>query len=292
MTPTRSGGVATIPDMSPGDQASPDDTFKLDRDSAVPLYYQLQETLKQRIESGRWQPGHALPSEPELARRAGVSRVVVRMALSVLADDHQIVRIRGRGTFVAKPKLNYRAGGLSRMLDRLEDDSELEVRLLDRTIEIPEESVRRALRATTGERVLRLTTSLALRGTTMALGYSYFRRRSAEWLEEVEINEGAMPHVADVAPRGHGVELAHSDLTIESATSGRFDAEQFGLPVRSPQFLVSVVEHRQTPGGTAPFEVARIGYRADILQVRLEVSPDPGSPIQATWALVDLDRGS
>jgi GntR family transcriptional regulator len=266
---------------------SPEERPKLDRESAVPLYHQLQETLKQQIESGRWGPGHALPSEPELARRFGVSRVVVRMALSVLEDDHQIVRIRGRGTFVAKPKLNYRAGGLSRMLDLIAADAELEIAVIDSAVQEPEKSIRRLLGAGSDEPVLRLTTSFASRGTTLALGYSYFRRTEARWLEEVAVPGEPIPHSADVAPRQHGVELAHSDLTIESATSGAFDAEHFGLPLRSPQFLISLVEHRRVDRGTVPFEVARIGYRADILQVRLEVSPQSSTNIQATWALVD-----
>jgi DNA-binding transcriptional MocR family regulator len=51
---------------------------QLDRRSFVPLYYQLQEALKEQIESGLWKSGDPLPSEPELARRFGVSRVVVR----------------------------------------------------------------------------------------------------------------------------------------------------------------------------------------------------------------------
>src|SRR3712207_2077198 len=83
----------------------------LDRTSFVPLYYQLQEVLKEQIESGVWRPGEAIPSEPELARRFGVSRVVVRQALAILSDDRQIVRVQGRGTFVAEPKLDTRAGG-------------------------------------------------------------------------------------------------------------------------------------------------------------------------------------
>src|SRR5918997_4678363 len=88
----------------------------LDRSSFVPLYYQLQELLKEQIESGAWKPGERMPSEPELARRFGISRVVVRQALAILEDDRQIVRIKGRGTFVAPPKLDARAGGLSRVL--------------------------------------------------------------------------------------------------------------------------------------------------------------------------------
>jgi GntR family transcriptional regulator, N-acetylglucosamine utilization regulator len=273
--------------MASASSEAADGPAKLDRRSAVPLYHQLQETLKQQIESGQWPSGHALPSEPELARQFGVSRVVVRMALSVLEDDHQIIRIQGRGTFVAKPKLNYRAGGLSRMLDLIEDDADLEISVIDRNVLEPEEAVRRRLGAVPEEPILRLTTSFISRGTTLALGYSYFRRAEVQWLERLAVPGTKLPHTPDVFPREHGVELAHSDLTIESATSGAFDAEHFELPVRSPQFLVSVVEHRQTAGGATPFEVARIGYRADILQVRLEVSPQSSSAIQATWALVD-----
>ena len=73
--------------------------------------------MKEQIGSGLWRPGDLLPSEPELARRFGVSRVVVRQALAILEDDRQILRVRGRGTFVAEPKIDYRAGGLSRLLE-------------------------------------------------------------------------------------------------------------------------------------------------------------------------------
>ena len=102
------GGLSYTADMR--------DSEALDRSSFVPLYYQLQELIKEQIESGGWKPGDRLPSEPELARRYAVSRVVVRQALAILRDDGQIVRMQGRGTFVAEPKLDARAGGLARLL--------------------------------------------------------------------------------------------------------------------------------------------------------------------------------
>lgn len=267
-------------------RAVADEAMKLDRSSAVPLYHQLQETLKQQIESGRWKPGYALPSEPELARRFGVSRVVVRMALGVLEDDHQIVRIRGRGTFVSKPKLNYRAGGLSRMLESLEDE-ELVIEVLDRTVLVPEGAVRKGLGAEADEETLRLLSLVRLRGTALAIGYSFFRRIDVPWIEEHVVAGAALPHDPELAPSAHGIELAHAEVALESAASGKFDAEHFDLPLRSPSFLISAVEHRRSKDGTAPFEVARFNYRADILQFRLEVAPDAATRIQATWALVD-----
>ena len=82
----------------------------------MPLYYQLQELLHQQIASGRFTVGDALPSEGELCRLFGVSRIVVRQALEVLEDDGEIIRQQGKGTFVAEPKVDLIAGGLVRVL--------------------------------------------------------------------------------------------------------------------------------------------------------------------------------
>src|SRR5262249_16618405 len=88
----------------------------LDRRSSVPLHYQLQEILHQHIASGRGKVGDPLPSEGELCSLFGVSRIVVRQALEVLEDDGEVIRMQGKGTFVAEPKLDLPAGGLVRTL--------------------------------------------------------------------------------------------------------------------------------------------------------------------------------
>jgi GntR family transcriptional regulator len=256
---------------------------QLDRLSFVPLYYQLQEILKEQIESGLWQPGDPLPSEPEFARRFGVSRVVVRQALAILEDDRQIVRIRGRGTFVAQPKLDYRAGGLSRLLATPRGD-DVAIQVLDKRTASVERSIRQALDAPTGE-VLRITTLFSLRGVPLAISYSFFRHDEAHWLD-------AAGHVGRNLPPSlllgdYGVELAHSQLAIEASQCGQFEADRFDIPHRSPVFLVLCTEHRRTTEGTTPFEVARVEYRGDVLQFRLEVSPADVDAIAATWTLDD-----
>ena len=132
----------------------------LDRNSFVPLYYQLQELLKEQIESGVWCTGDALPSEPQLAKRLGVSRVVVRQALAILEDDRQIVRVRGRGTFVAPPKLEHRAGGLSRRLVTPRE-RDYAIQVLDWQVVPVERSIRDRLDIHDDAEVLRITTLLS-----------------------------------------------------------------------------------------------------------------------------------
>jgi GntR family transcriptional regulator len=66
-----------------------------------PLYAQVRELLMRRIASGAWQPGDALPSEPELAAEIGVSQGTVRKALDEMEAETLVVRRQGRGTYVA-----------------------------------------------------------------------------------------------------------------------------------------------------------------------------------------------
>jgi GntR family transcriptional regulator len=257
---------------------------QLDRRSFVPLYYQLQEVLKEQIESGVWHPGDPLPSEPELARRFGISRVVVRQALAILEDDRQIVRIRGRGTFVAQPKIDHRAGGLSRLL-AAPRGGDVAVQVLDKRTAAVERSIREGLGTPDGDDVLRVTTLFSLRGVPLAITYSFFRQEEVGWLDKAA-------HVGRKLPAGlvladHAIELAHSQLSIEASQCGQFEADRFGIPHRSPVFLVLCTEHRRTGQGSRPFELARIEYRGDVLQFRLEVSAIQADALSALWTLDD-----
>lgn len=245
------------------------DSDLLDRASFVPLYYQLQEVLKERIESGDWSPGDALPSEPELARSLGVSRAVVRRALSILEDDRQIERVRGRGTFVAEPKMDYRAGGLSRLLESPRD-SLLEIRVLDRRVVRAERSIRERLALGSDAEIFRLTAVLSVRGLPMAITSSFFSRAEVGWLESA--TEVGQPLAPDQVLSDHGIELAHSEVAIETSQCGQFEADCFGIPERAAVFLVLCQEFRVTARGAVPFEVARVEYRGDRLQFRLDLS--------------------
>lgn len=73
----------------------------VDRNSPVPLYFQLKQIVLRQIEGGTWTSGDLLPSEQEIQDQYGLSRTTVRQTLSELVFEGYLVRQRGRGTFVA-----------------------------------------------------------------------------------------------------------------------------------------------------------------------------------------------
>jgi len=69
-------------------------------DSATPKYLQVFAALRRDIESGRWKEGEQLPSELELVRTFGVSRITVTRAVRDLYQAGLVERVAGSGTFV------------------------------------------------------------------------------------------------------------------------------------------------------------------------------------------------
>ena len=78
---------------------------QIDRDSFVPYYIQVMDALKEYLEEGGAKPNEQLPGEPELCRMFDVSRTVIRQALRELEYEGLIIRKKGKGTFVAEPKI-------------------------------------------------------------------------------------------------------------------------------------------------------------------------------------------
>ncbi|MBP0445322.1 FadR family transcriptional regulator [Roseomonas sp. SSH11] len=69
----------------------------------LPLTIRVSRDLQARINHGELRPGDRLPTERELMARYGVSRTVVREAISSLRASGQIETQQGRGAFVLAP---------------------------------------------------------------------------------------------------------------------------------------------------------------------------------------------
>lgn len=72
--------------------------------SSVPLYSQLKQLILEKIESGEFKPDTRIPSEQEFCEKYDISRPTVRQAVNELTSNGTLYRLKGKGTFVARPK--------------------------------------------------------------------------------------------------------------------------------------------------------------------------------------------
>lgn len=77
----------------------------IDKNSAIPLYFQLYSHIEKLIKDGVYKEGDKLPPEEELVTALGISRPTIRQAYKELTSKGYVIRQRSRGTIVTKPKV-------------------------------------------------------------------------------------------------------------------------------------------------------------------------------------------
>jgi len=79
----------------------------------IPLYKQLKKSIYDQIETGLIKPGQLIPSERNLCRQHGMSRITVRRCIEEMTNEGLLLRKHGKGTFVAPSKVKQ---GLARIV--------------------------------------------------------------------------------------------------------------------------------------------------------------------------------
>ncbi|MBX9136986.1 MULTISPECIES: GntR family transcriptional regulator [unclassified Clostridium] len=80
----------------------------IDKNSPIPVYYQLKNDFIKKIASGVWKAGECISSERELCEIYDVSRMTIRQAIGELVQEGVLTRKKGKGTFVCEQKVNQK----------------------------------------------------------------------------------------------------------------------------------------------------------------------------------------
>lgn len=79
----------------------------------TPIYIQLRELLRTKIEEGEFPPGSVIPSDTTLAGQYGVNKLTARNAINALIGEGLLKRVQGRGVYVLYGKIEQDLGLLA-----------------------------------------------------------------------------------------------------------------------------------------------------------------------------------
>ena len=103
-------------------------------DYKSPIYLQLREVVRNKIEEGEYPPGMAIPSENELSETYGVNRLTVRNAIDALVNEGLLRRIQGKGAFVVGDRIERDLDSLSGFRQTMNDrNASPEAKILAKT---------------------------------------------------------------------------------------------------------------------------------------------------------------
>lgn len=208
----------------------------IDRDSDVPAYYQLEEWLQRRIESGDLLPGTAVPSERQLAKRLAMSRMTVRQAMTGLQRDGYLVRRPGAGSVVARPRLVGSIpalSGISAEVARQGHFSSTRVLAVDQLE--PPSAIGAALGLVHGMDAIRVRRTRRVDDEPFSIETSWLHPELCAAVLDLDLGDRSLN---DVLVNQCGLDLASGHERITATTLDPFEADQLTLRAGSPAFRV------------------------------------------------------
>lgn len=225
--------------------------------------------------------GAALPTERTLCADFGVSRATVRHALQRLEDEQRIYRVQGKGTFVARAKIEQRLGLTSHTEEMRARGMVPGSKLIDVSRVPANIEVASALRLGEGTEVLQIERLRLADGDPIAIEVLYL---NAERFDGISAALGESASFYQLLHSDYGVELASAEETIEAVVAGARDVELLGCGRGMPLLLISRLSV-DTNG--RPTEYVRSRYRGDRFRFRrhLERSLSGPHPVERAPAL-------
>lgn len=247
----------------------------IDRASPLPYYVQLKTALAEAIESGRWLPGDRIPSEPELCTMFGVSRTVVRQALKDMTYQGLVVREKGKGTFVAEPKIS--SGSLVHSLvgfyeDMAERGQAPVTRVLEQAIEPAGAKLATALRLEATTPVIKLVRLRFVQDEPIVLVTSYLPYDLCPELVNADLSEQSLYAFLKSA---YGLSVASGRRRIESVAASEAEARLLEIEEGAPLLKLDSVSYLQD--GT-PLEYFHGAFRGDRSRFEVEIDRTLGIP--------------
>lgn len=238
----------------------------LDKNSPVPLYYQLAELIRERVRSGALRPGDQLPSERELGEQAGISRMTARQALGSLLREGVLVVRHGVGTFVAEPKLTYDALNLLGFTEEtVRHGGVVGSRVLEQAVVAPPPAVAAALGMAPGEEVIRVVRLRSSGETPLLLETSAIPAALCPGLEREDLEAQSLYALLEVR---YGLRLGRARQTLEATVASEYERELFGVRAGTPMLLLEGVTF--VAPSSRPMQHFTAVYRGDRLRFELE----------------------
>ena len=238
----------------------------LDKNGFIPLYYQIQRALMEKIQSGALSEGDPLASEEELSRTFQVSRMTARQALHGLKANGYAFSEKGRGTFVTRPKLEKNIMHLHGFTeDMRQRGMKASSQVLEQCVVTANDDLRERLRLNPTDSVMRLRRLRLADGIPMAIEESNIPLRQFPGLDRVDFAKTSL--YATLRER-YGVRIGYADETIEALPASRDEAEMLTIPNRAS--VLSITRIILTAQET-PIEAACSRYRGDRYRASIRV---------------------
>ena len=233
---------------------------------ALPIYYQIKETIKGWIINKEFNLGEKIPTENELAEKFNVSRLTVRQAISQLIQEGFLRSKRGEGTFVTDNEnlLNSLGIEFSGVMDDLFFYQISKIKIESAKIgRIPAPKlIKEKLELDNEEKeVVQVKRVRLLRGKLFTFTVNYFPLEIGARIKEKHLYQKPLIRIL---AEDLGIQFTEAVQTIEASFADQEVSEKLGVPSGSPILFVERIMYAKKH---KPVEVFQSFYRGDLYKI-------------------------
>lgn len=237
----------------------------LDPTSAKPLYMQLEEVIREKLDNQTWPSESIIPSENELSREYGISRMTVRNVITKLVQEGLLFRIPGKGTFVSEPKIIAKTLSYAGIREQLEQMGyQVSTELLETVAQTGTKDMCKLFDIEPNSIVYMIRRIRYVKGEPFSLHISYIPAELAPGIEKLDL---VSEQLCTILSNEYGLIRENTLETLESVASSKEEAKLLNIPVNHPLLLL---QDTIIGENGKPFELSSVLFRGEKIKLRLE----------------------
>lgn len=227
-------------------------------ENSVPLHQVIRRHVQNLLTSRAVKPGDQIPTEQEIMAIFSVSRITVRQAIGQLVASGALVTRRGRGTFVAQPRISHQ---LKKLTGFVEDMDALGVKVASKVVSVghvragPKEAEK--LMVAEGTKITRIERLRLGNNEPLSLDISVM---PADIGERIASENLALDPIFSLLENKYGIKLAEADYAIEASLASARIARHLQVQRGSPLLMIERVTYSTSK---RPIDYETIYYRGD-----------------------------
>lgn len=245
---------------------------KLDKSVPIPLYFQLKNMILEEIQNGNFPVDAIIPTENELSDMFSISRTTVRQAITELVQEGKLYRIKSKGTFVARPKINQD------FIKRVESYDESirrtgrtpSTKLLDFKTVPANEEVAGALKLKPGSKTIYLNRLRSADGIPVVVVETFLPYELCAFVLEHDLEGEAL---YSILSEREETQIRRVSRVVEAVAANAHDAELLQIRRGKPVHFFHTTGYN---GGGDPIEYSVSRYRGDQNRFEVDVFVETG----------------
>ncbi|WP_073197625.1 GntR family transcriptional regulator [Caloranaerobacter azorensis] len=208
----------------------------INKDSRIPLYYQLMDIIIEQIETGQLKENDQIPSERELCDKFDISRATVRQAIQMLEREGYVYKKHGKGTFVSPEKMKQ---DLLKFYSFTEEMKKIGKTPTSKVIEFEiigcNEKISRKMNIKKGEKIYKFTRLRLADNEPMMLETSYIPYNRFPGIKKNDLEKEAM---YDIFTKRFNAVFTRAEESFQSVLTREDEAKLLNIKAGSPSMMI------------------------------------------------------